>query len=397
MLAGLKYLIVGSGFFGATLAERIANDLGEQVLVVERRSHFGGNSFSEQDAETGIECHRYGSHIFHTQNARVWEYVNKFTKFNQYRHRVWTTYQGRVYSMPINLSTINQYYGKALSPDEARRFLDREIARDRVAAPANLEEQAINLIGRPLYEAFIRGYTAKQWETDPTKLPASIITRLPVRFHYDDRYFSDPYEGIPVDGYARIFERMLAHPRITAKAGTDFFDLRSQVPADCLVIYTGPIDRYFDYKHGELSWRTIDLEKEVVPVNDFQGTSVMNYADEDIPFTRIHEFRHFHPEKKHEGGRSVIFREYSRFARKSDEPYYPINQDKDRAMLAKYQAEARLLDKVIFGGRLGSYKYFDMHQAIGAALLTYEREIKPRATGVPFQSPMSPASDSSPT
>jgi UDP-galactopyranose mutase len=395
MFEGLKYLIVGSGFFGATLAEHIANDLGEQVVVIDRRTHFGGNSYSEIDPETGIECHKYGSHIFHTQNAKIWEYVNRFTTFNQYRHRVWTTYQGRVFSMPINLSTINQYYGKAFSPAEAKTFLDQEVARDRVANPKNLEEQAINLIGRPLYEAFIRGYTAKQWETDPTKLPANIITRLPVRYHYDDRYFSDIYEGIPTDGYTKIFERMLKNPKITVKLGTDFFDIRDQIPAEtlktCQIIYTGPIDRYFDYKYGELSWRTIDLEKEIVKVNDFQGTSVMNYAEEKVPYTRIHEFKHFHPERKHENGKSVIFREFSRFAKKSDEPYYPINQDSDKSILTKYQEDAKAQTNVIFGGRLGSYKYYDMHQAIGAALLTYDRDIKPKATGVPYKSPMSGA------
>lgn len=389
MLQGLKYLIVGSGFFGATLAERIANDLGKKVLVIDRRSHFGGNSYTEIDPETGIECHKYGSHIFHTQNAKIWEYVNRFTQFNQYRHRVWTTYQGRVFSMPINLATINQYYGKALSPEDAKRFMEQEVARDRVPHPENLEEQAINLIGRPLYEAFIRGYTAKQWETDPKKLPANIITRLPVRYHYDDRYFSDLYEGIPTDGYTKIFERMLSSPNIALKLNTDFFELRDQVPADCQIIYTGPIDRFFDYKHGELSWRTIDLEKEVQAVTDFQGTSVMNYAEEKIPYTRIHEFKHFHPERKHNAGKTVIFREYSRFAKKSDEPYYPIHQESDKAILAKYQEEAKALSNVIFGGRLGSYKYYDMHQAIGASLLTYERDVKPRATGIPFQSPMS--------
>jgi len=387
-LENTKYLIVGSGFFGATLAERIANDLEQEVLVIDKRSHFGGNSYSEIDPSTGIEIHKYGSHIFHTPNEKIWNYVNRFTSFNQYRHRVWTTHQGKVFSMPINLATINQFYGKALSPAAAQEFIASEIARDKISSPSNLEEQAISLIGRPLYQAFIRGYTAKQWETDPKQLPANIITRLPVRYNYNDRYFSDIFEGIPTDGYTKIFERMLKNDRITLKLNTDFFEIRNQIPSDCLVIFTGPIDRFFDYKHGELNWRTIDLEKEVVAVDDYQGTSVMNYADESVPYTRIHEFKHFHPERKHQNGKSVIFKEFSRFAKKADEPYYPINLESDKKIYSLYKTESEQLKNVIFGGRLGSYKYYDMHQAIGAALLVYDRDIKPKVTGVPYQSPM---------
>jgi len=383
-----KYLIVGSGFFGATIAERIANDLEQEVLVIDKRPHFGGNSYSEVDSATGVEVHKYGSHIFHTNNEKIWSYVNRFSSFNQYRHRVWTTYQGKVFSMPINLATINQFYGKALSPSVAQEFIASEIARDKILNPANLEEQAISLIGRPLYQAFIRGYTAKQWETDPKQLPANIITRLPVRYNYNDRYFSDTFEGIPTDGYTKIFERMLKNERITLSLNTDFFKIRNQIPSDCLVIFTGPIDRFFDYKHGELNWRTIDLEKEIVNVGDYQGTSVMNYADESVPYTRIHEFKHFHPARKHQDDKSIIFREYSRFAQKADEPYYPINLESDKKIYSLYKAESEQLKNIIFGGRLGSYKYYDMHQAIGAALLVYDRDIKPAVTGVPYLSPM---------
>jgi UDP-galactopyranose mutase len=387
-LENIRYLVVGSGFFGCTIAERIANDLNEHAVVVERRNHPGGNSFSEVDSETGIEFHKYGSHIFHTNNSRVWEYITKFTTFNNYKHRVWTTYSGRVYSMPINLATINQFYSKALSPSEARDFIASEIARDKILEPSNLEEQAISLIGRPLYDAFIRGYTQKQWETDPKKLPTGIITRLPVRFDYNDRYFSDTFEGIPTDGYSTVFKRMLSHPKIKLLLNTDFFQIRDKLSPECLIIYTGPIDRYFNFKHGELSWRTIDLEKEAVNTNDFQGTSVMNFADTSIPFTRIHEFKHFHPEREQSKTKTLIFREYSRFARKNDEPYYPINLETDKQKYQLYRAEADKIENVIFGGRLGSYKYFDMHQAIGAALLTYNRDIKPRATGIPYKSPV---------
>ena len=394
MLEGLKFLVVGAGFFGSTIAERIARDLGQKVLIIDRRFHIGGNCYTEADPETGIECHRYGSHIFHTSNAALWEYVNQFGSFNQYRHRVFTQFSGQTFSMPINLSTINHFYQKCFSPEEARQWLVNEIARDRVSQPKNLEEQAINLIGRPLYEAFIKGYTAKQWESDPKNLPASIITRLPVRYHYDDRYFSDTFEGIPNLGYTKIFDNMLNHPLIEVQLDTDFFELREQIPKDCLVIYTGPIDRYFDYRRGELSWRTIDLEKEVVPVADFQGTSVMNYAEEEVAFTRIHEFKHFHPEIKSSDPRSVIFREYSRFAKGADEPFYPIHLEADKKVLESYREEIKSLSNVIFGGRLGSYKYYDMHQAIGAALLTYDRDIKPRATGVAWQGRVSANSSS---
>jgi UDP-galactopyranose mutase len=380
-LENVDYLVVGCGFYGVVLAERIASELGKKVLVVDKRSHIGGNSYSEVDPESGVEYHKYGSHIFHTSNERVWQYINRFTEFNGYRHRVFTTYQGRVYSMPINLGTINSYYGKAMSPGEAKAFLEAEIARDRIENPSNLEDKAISLIGRPLYEAFIRGYTAKQWETDLRKLPPGIITRLPVRFDYNDRYFADTYEGIPLHGYAQIFRRMLENPNIEVRLNTDFFDIRKSISPKTKIIYTGPLDRFFDYRHGTLGWRTIRLEREVVAVDDYQGTSVMNYADQDVPFTRIHEFRHFHPERKISSGKSLIFREYSKFATKEEDPYYPINTEEDKRVLKLYQEEVARTSNVIFGGRLGSYKYYDMHQAIGAALLTYERDVRPQVTG----------------
>lgn len=375
-LTGVKYLIVGSGFFGAVIAERIANELNEKVLVIDRRDHIGGNSYSYTDAETNIEVHKYGSHIFHTSNEEVWIYLNRFTAFNSYQHRVLTTYKNKFYSMPINLGTINSYYQKNLNPSEAQEFLKKEIERDFVADPKNLEEKAISLIGRPLYEAFIQGYTQKQWETDLTKLPAYIITRLPVRFSYNDRYFSDKYEGIPVDGYGKVFERMLHHKNIEVKTGVDFFDIKSKIPADCLVVYTGAIDKYFSYQYGQLGWRTTDFEEQTLDVNDCQGTSVMNYADTDIPYTRIHEFKHFHPERKQSDKKTIIFKEFSRFAKENDTPYYPINTEKDKAIFAQYKELSKKEKNVIFGGRLGNYVYVDMHQAIAMALNTFESKIK---------------------
>ena len=243
--------------------------------------------------------------------------------------------------MPINLGTICQFFGRRFSPDEARALIAGQAAELGGRAPRNLEEKAISLIGRPLYEAFIRGYTAKQWQTDPRELPEHIITRLPVRYTFDNRYFSDAFEGLPVDGYAAVFERMLDHPLIDVRLGLDFFDLKPHLRADLPIVYTGPIDRYFDYCEGELGWRTIDFEREILPVGDFQGTAVMNYADEATPFTRILEFRHLHPERGYPADRTVIAREYSRFAARGDEPYYPIGAAADKATYSALQGARR--------------------------------------------------------
>lgn len=375
-LNGLKYLIVGCGFYGAVIAERIANELGEKVLVIDRRTHLGGNSFSYTDDKTNIEVHKYGSHIFHTSNDEVWEYINRFSAFNSYQHRVLTNFQNKIYSMPINLMTINSFYRKNLTPTEAENFIRTEIERDFIADPKNLEEKAISLIGKPLYEAFIKGYTQKQWETDLQQLPANIITRLPVRFNYNDRYFNDKYEGLPIDGYGAIFERMLKNDLITVQLGIDYFDIKERVSSDTLVIYTGPIDRYFNFKFGALGWRTTDFEEQRLAVKDFQGTSVINYADVSAPFTRIHEFKHYHPERKQSDTETIIFKEYSRFAKEHDVPYYPINTSQDKETFAKYRDLSKKERNVIFGGRLGNYVYIDMHQAIAMALNTFESKIK---------------------
>ncbi|MCO7728844.1 UDP-galactopyranose mutase [Brucella intermedia] len=371
-------IIVGAGFFGATIAERVANELGRKVLILDRRAHIGGNAYSENDAETGIEVHKYGAHLFHTPNKTVWDYLNIFTKFTDYKHRVYTSYKDQVYSMPINLGTISQFFGRRMSPIEAQQLVleqSRELG-DKKAE--NLEEKAISLIGRPLYEAFIRGYTAKQWQTDPRELPEHIITRLPVRYNFDNRYFNDAYEGLPVDGYTAIFERMLFHPLIHIQTGVDYFNVKNQIPAGKPVVYTGPIDKFFDYKAGELGWRTIDFEPEILQVGDFQGTAVMNYADEDVPYTRILEFRHFNPERDYQKEKTIIVREYSRFAQRGDEPYYPIDTQKDKQTYLVYKAMADAEKDVIFGGRLGTYRYLDMHQAIGAALKCFDNEVKSR-------------------
>lgn len=371
-------VVVGSGLFGLTIAERCASELGLRVLVIERRCHIGGNAYSEREPETGIEVHRYGAHLFHTSNARVWEYVNRFTAFTGYQHRVYSMYEGRIYPLPINLGTICEFFGTAMTPDQARALIAAQAAEAKATAAANLEHKAISLIGRPLYEAFIRGYTSKQWQTDPLKLPADIITRLPVRYTFDNRYFSDKFEGLPVDGYTAWFERMVDHPNIEVWLNVDFSPIRSDVIGRVPVVYTGALDAYFDHAAGDLGWRTLDFELEVVGTGDLQGTAVMNYADEDTPFTRIVEFRHFHPERDcYPDDRTVIMREYPRFAGRSDEPYYPINTADDRARLLVYRHMAEREQGVFFGGRLGTYKYLDMHMAIGSALSMFETRLRP--------------------
>jgi UDP-galactopyranose mutase len=381
-------VVVGSGLFGLTVAERCANDLGLRVLVMDRRPHVGGNAYSAPEPETGIEVHKYGAHLFHTSNERVWEYVNRFTAFTGYQHRVFTKYQGQVYAFPMNLALINQFFGRSYTPEQARALVAEQASEIETKDAQNLEEKAVSLIGRPLYEAFVKGYTAKQWQTDPKELSPDIITRLPVRYDFNNRYFNDKYEGLPVDGYTAWLERMVDNPRIEVRLETDFFDVRDDYVGKAPIVYTGPVDQYFDNSAGELSWRTVDLDLSVQPVGDFQGTSVMNYADEDVPYTRIHEFRHFHPERDwYPTDKTVIVHEYSRFAGPDDEPYYPINTPDDRAKLLKYRELAKAEPHVLFGGRLGTYKYLDMHMAIGSALSMYDNKLRPHfADGVDLES-----------
>lgn len=375
-------VVVGSGLFGLTIAEQAASRWGLRVAIVERRSHLGGNAYSEIDPETGIEVHKYGAHLFHTSNERVWEYVNRFTSFTSYVHRVWTTVDGVVYPMPVNLGTINQFFSAAYGPDEARALIAQQAAEVDGQEITDFESKGVSLVGRPLFEAFFKNYTAKQWQTDPKDLPASIISRLPVRYNYDSRYFNDKYEGLPVDGYTAWMERMVASDLIDVYLDTDFFNPenplnKAAVVGKVPVVYTGPVDRYFDYSAGDLSWRTVDFEKEVVDTGDYQGCSVMNYGDIDVPFTRIIEFRHFHPERDYQDKKTVIFREFSRFADHGDEPYYPVNTAQDRERLEQYRELMKNEDRVFFGGRLGTYKYLDMHMAIASALTMLDNELAP--------------------
>lgn len=383
-------LVVGTGLFGLTLAREVAES-GYKVVMIDRRAHLGGNAWSEPEAQTGIEVHKYGAHLFHTSNQRVWDYVNRFTKFTPYIHKVYTTVHGEVFPMPVNLGTINQFFHAAYTPDQARALIARQAEEIQGEdANENFRTKGISLVGKPLFEAFFEGYTAKQWQTDPTELPASIVSRLPVRYNYDNRYFNDTYEGLPVDGYGAWLTNMATHENITVHLDVDFFDESPENPwskattvGRVPIVYTGPIDEYFAYSEGELGWRTIDLELEVKPTGDFQGCPVMNYGDPSVPYTRIHEFRHFHPERasRYPADQTVVAREYSRFAQRGDEPYYPINKDTDRQRLVQYRELAASEPNVLFGGRLGTYKYLDMHMAIGSALARAEAVVLPHLRG----------------
>lgn len=372
----IRYLVVGAGFFGAVIAEHLARDRGVRVVVIDRRPHIGGNCYSEVDPDTGIEYHRFGTHIFHTSNPRVWAYIQRFTGFNGYRHQVLAVYRNRVYQMPINLETINAFYGVNLRPFEVDGFLAGEVAREAVAEPRNLEEKAVSLVGRPLYEAFIRGYTEKQWGRDPRTLPASIIQRLPFRRNFDESYYFDPWQGIPTDGYTALFRRLLDHPNIDVYLGVDYRDLRHRVSSRCLVVYSGSVDRFFDYRHGRLECRTLVFEKEVLPVGDYQGTAVMNYPEPEVPYTRIHEPRHLHPERAYPTDQTVIFREYPRLDR-DDSPFYPVSSPENDRLLARYAEERRRVPNVVFGGRMGDFRYYDMDKTIERAMEIYQAVVRP--------------------
>ncbi len=363
-------VVVGSGFFGLTIAERAAAELDLKVVVLDRRRHIGGNAYSEREAQTGIEVHRYGAHLFHTSNEKVWEYVSRFTKFTDYQHKVYTSHKGEVFPMPINLGTINAFFGTTLKPVEVEGFLAAR--RPVIERPANLEEKAISLVGEELYRAFIAGYTEKQWGRSPRDLPASIITRLPVRSSYDDSYFDDRYQGLPVDGYTPIFERLLTGADV--ETGVDFLADRDHWRARAhRVVYTGPIDAYFGYCHGRLNWRSVRFETRVLGTADSQGTAVMNYADIDVPYTRIHEPKHLHPERTCRADTTVVVREYSQVD--NDAPYYPVGTPEDNALLERYQALAAEDPRVRMGGRLAQYKYFDMHHVIAHALKAAREDV----------------------
>ena len=373
-----QIIIVGSGLFGLTIAEQIATKLNLEVLIVEKRDHIGGNAWSEIHPESGIEVHKYGSHLFHTSHEEVWKYVNQFTQFNSYQHHVWTKHKNEVFSLPINLATMSQFYQQFLNPEEAFEKIANEVKAVDTNGDSNFESLAMATIGKPLYEAFIKGYTQKQWQVEPSSLPGEIFSRLPIRYNFNNRYFSDKYEGLPLHGYHNFLPKIIDNNLIKIETSTDYFANRDRFESADLTIYTGAIDKYFDYRHGLLGWRTLDFEIDYLKVEDFQGTSVMNYADLEVPFTRIHEFQHLHPERIKKESGTVIMREFSRKSGVDDEPYYPINSLQDRSSLLKYREDALKLPNVIFGGRLGTYKYLDMHMAIASALQVFDTQIKAR-------------------
>ena len=362
-------IVAGAGVWGCTIA-RVLAEAGRKVLVLEKRGAPGGNVRCETDPESGIEIHSYGAHIFHTHLPEVWKFVNRFVSFNGYQHKVLARHDGRTYFMPLGLTLVNQFYGIDLRPSELSAFIAKEAASAGIEGePRNFEEQAIRFVGEPLYRAFIREYTHKQWGTDPRNLDASIIRRLPVRASYDVNYYTDYWQGIPSTGYNSLFERLLDHPNIRLECGVAW-SLTDRGEASIPVFYSGPIDALFGYRFGALPWRSLRFEREWLDVADWQGTSVMNYVDADVPYTRVHEFKHFHPELKDvmAKARTVIVREYSKAWEPGDEPYYAVDNAESRALLAKYRAEAARIPNLVIGGRLGEYRYYDIDQSIARAL-----------------------------
>lgn len=357
-----QILIVGAGFSGSVIARELAEQ-GYQITVVDKRSHIAGNCHTERDAETGVMVHQYGPHIFHTDDEEVWQYINKYGEMMPYTNRVKSTVNGQVYSLPVNLHTINQFFGKAFSPKEALGFIVNEQADKTIEEPQSFEEQALKFVGRDLYEAFFKGYTQKQWGLSPTKLPASILKRLPVRFNYNDNYFFHQFQGMPKNGYTTIVENILNHENIQVLLNTDFN--HHDVEAYEHIFYTGALDGFYDYRLGRLGYRTLDFERHV-DEGDYQGCAVMNYGEESVPFTRIAEHKHFTPWENHE--KTVYFKEFSRLCGEDDIPYYPIRLVDEKKLLEDYVNLANQETKVTFVGRLATYRYLDMDVTIREAL-----------------------------
>ena len=361
------YLIVGAGLFGAVFAER-AKAHGKSVLVIDKRDHIGGNIYTE-DIE-GIRVHKYGAHIFHTNDKKVWEYVCRFAEFNRYTNSPVANYKGELYSLPFNMYTFNKMWG-VITPDEAKAKIEEQRAAAGITEPKNLEEQAISLVGTDIYERLIDGYTQKQWGRPCKELPSFIIRRLPVRFTFDNNYFNALYQGIPIGGYTAMVEKMLSG--IEVRLGVDYLENREQLDALAdRVVYTGPIDRYFDYCYGYLGYRSVRFETELLDTDNYQGNAVVNYTDKETPYTRIIEHKHFEFGTQE---RTVISKEYSQEWQPGIEPYYPINDEKNGELYEKYKALAKKENRTVFGGRLAMYRYFDMDAVIAAALAEAEKEL----------------------
>jgi len=371
-----RIAIVGAGLSGAVIAHQLAR-AGFELEVYDSRPHIAGNCYTERDSATGVMLHAYGPHIFHTSNERIWNFIRQFDEFMPFTNRVKAITGNRVFSLPINLLTINQFFGKTFTPSEAARFI-ASIGDSSIADPQTFEEQALRFIGRELYEAFFKGYTIKQWGTEPSTLPASILKRLPIRLNYDDNYYPSTYQGMPKHGYTHIVENMLTHSNIN-------IHLNSKIDRNITrdfshVFYSGPIDAWFDCDEGTLGYRTLDFVKEIHD-GDFQGNAVINYCDMSVPWTRISEHKHFSPWESHE--KSVIYKEFSRECGPDDTPYYPIRLVKEKSLLALYVSRARQEPRISFVGRLGTYRYLDMHVAIAEALDASERFRFCQQSGVP--------------
>lgn len=371
-----RIAIAGAGFSGAVIAHELAKTGRYQIDVFETRDHVAGNCHSARDAETGVMVHVYGPHIFHTSNEKVWNYVQQFDEFMPFTNRVKAVTNGRVFSLPINLLTINQFFGKTLSPNEAKAFLET-IGDSSITNPQTFEEQALRFVGRDLYEAFFKGYTMKQWGMHPSELPASILKRLPVRYNYDDNYYASTFQGMPKNGYTHIVEKMLDHKNIKVHLKSKI-DRPSAREYDHL-FYSGPIDGWFGHSEGRLGYRTLDFVEERA-VGDYQGNAVINYGDVDVPWTRISEHKHFSPWESHE--KTIIFKEHSRLCGETDTPYYPIRLINEKALLGQYVEMAKQESKVTFIGRLGTYRYLDMHVTIAEALDTVQQYLDAEASGV---------------
>ena len=361
------YLIVGAGLFGSIFA-REAADRGKKVLVIDKRPHIGGNIYTE-DIE-GIQVHKYGAHIFHTNSKKAWDYVNRFAEFNRYTNSPVANYNGELYSLPFNMYTFNKMWG-VVTPDEAREKIAKQREAAGITEPKNLEEQAISLVGTDIYETLVKGYTEKQWGRKCTELPAFIIKRLPVRFTFDNNYFNALYQGIPTEGYTKMIEGMLEG--IEVRLNVDYFESKEELSALAeKTVFTGAVDAYFDYCYGPLSYRSVRFETEVLDTDNFQGNAVVNYTDSETPYTRIIEHKHFVFGTQE---KTVISKEYSREWDIGVEPYYPVNDDANNALYERYKALADNESRVIFGGRLGQYKYYDMDAVILAALEATEKEL----------------------
>lgn len=361
------YLIVGSGLFGSIFAYE-AEKKGKQCLVVEKRDHIGGNIYTKE--VEGIQVHQYGAHIFHTSNREVWEYVQQFAEFNRYTNSPVANYKGEIYNLPFNMNTFNKLWG-VVTPAEAKAKIEEQAAAYRTEHPANLEEQALNLVGKDIYEKLIKGYTEKQWGHRATELPPEIIKRLPVRYIYDNNYFNDIYQGIPIGGYTVMIEKMLAKAEV--RLGVDYLEHKNELDALAeKIVYTGPIDAYYGYQFGELEYRSVSFETEVLDQPNYQGNAVVNYTEYEVPYTRIIEHKHFEFGTQ---DKTVISREYPAAWKKGDEPYYPVNNEKNNMLYHSYEKLAKEEKKVIFGGRLGTYKYMDMHHVVAEALRVTKEEL----------------------